>query len=160
MKARIATTILALLAATAQAGVYKIVNPDGSISYSDKPAGSAGARVEPVQIRKAPRPQRRISADHGRRAGDFGDLRPLTGGTDSTGRLIDYWKQRDRQIDQQYEQTVNRIEQEECQYYRDRLNVLEQEWRDKQHSGYSARDQTWYENRLRSRRADVARECR
>lgn len=48
-------TLLFLSAAAANGAVYKIVNPDGTVSYSDRPQeGAEKVRVAPVQTYEAP----------------------------------------------------------------------------------------------------------
>jgi len=138
-------------------GLYKHVDENGNITYSDKP--SPGAKKLKIESRRT---EPRVYSDSAVRrwngqpsAGDSKTVIINRKVIVNTEPLAKEFRRRSRQIDAE----LRSIDEKLCQSARDSLRRAEKRWREKQRSGYRPWEQEHYEGRIEYARDRVSREC-
>lgn len=142
---------LLLACASAQAAMYKHVDANGRVTYTDKPPTTDNTVVIKKQEQSF---GSGVSSYPGRSSGSLVPLREQASQrrgdqlNETLDRDLRYWRNRADQASQRY-----------CQYYRDRLSEHNAQWKAQRSRGYKDWEQTNYINRKAKLENDVRRNC-
>lgn len=124
--------------------IYKCTDANGNISFQRQGCAPEQGRAERLTLPDAPATQWQTT--------------PSEPKSEYQTRL-DELRQSQQQSNAHYQHRMDEIDQQHCQYYKDKLTDTQQRWQTIKRGGYRQSERDYWEDRIASRERDMQREC-
>lgn len=137
--------LLLLSGTSAAEQIYKCTDNFGNTAFQRAPCAQEQGKAERLTLPDAPTTQWQVTPE-----------------APESVYQSDLRQRREAQQENQarYQQRIDEIDQQHCQYYKDKLADTQQRWQTIKRGGYRQSERDYWEDRIESRERDMQRECR